>query len=516
MRRLLTLLSLLTIGLVAQEATVWHSELYPENWTPALTMPNGQFLHDFSYAGYRYGEEPPRVAGPDVVVTGADTSGQTDATAALQKAIDDAAAKGGGVVRIPAGLYRCDGTLLVRTPGTILRGDGPDRTRLFFTSVPKRGWRNHINISGGMRLGTDLPLARDAKNRSFYVEVADASSLKPGQEIAIGWVITPEFVEEHGMTGTWKVFNGKWQAMFLRHIAKIDTQHTPARVYVEVPLRYDARLRDKASLRVATGYLTECGIEDLGVANAVTWKDAWSRAGIHAIGLSGVKDCWVRNVRSFASPHPEAKGYHLQGGGVYVAQSRCVTVADCDMRKAQNRGGGGAGYLFEISRANEILTRDCVGIAGRHNFIQNWGFGATGLVWLRCRSAAGRGYANILDPIGYLGCCEFHHSLAMACLIDSCELDDGWFGGNRHNWSSGAGNTVTETVYWNTTGKGIIRSWQDGNGYIIGTQGVKVDTSLKSRYGQHTAPEDTREGIGKGAGLRPVSLYEDQRQRRLK
>jgi hypothetical protein len=43
-----------------------------------------------------------------------------------------------------------------------------------------------------------------------------------------------------------------------------------------------------------------------------------------------------------------------------------------------------------------------------------------------------------------------------------------------------------------------------------------VETSLKSKYGRHTAPEDTREGIGAGATLRPVSLYEDQRQRRIR
>ena len=34
----------------------WRSVLYPEDWTPAFTGPEGRFLHDFSYAGYRNGE----------------------------------------------------------------------------------------------------------------------------------------------------------------------------------------------------------------------------------------------------------------------------------------------------------------------------------------------------------------------------------------------------------------------------------------------------------------------------
>ena len=127
------------------------------------------------------------------------------------------------------------------------------------------------------------------------------------------------------------------------------------------------------------------------------------------------------------------------------------------MEKAQNRGGGGAGYLFEISRSSEVLTRDCTAIAGRHNFIQNWDFGASGLVWLRCVSQEGRGFSNSRDRRGYSGLSEYHHSLAMACLVDSCTLDDGWFGGNRHDWGAGAGNTVTQSVYWNTRGEGVLR-----------------------------------------------------------
>ncbi|MDX9978477.1 MAG: hypothetical protein RBU25_00385 [Lentisphaeria bacterium] len=512
MRRLFPLFA--AAGLAAQEPAVWRSEFYPENWTPQHTLPDGRFLHDFSYAGYRGGEEPPVVAGPEFVLQGADATGAADATATIQALLDEAGAKGGGVVRIPAGLYRCDGVLTMRHPHLVLRGDGPDQTRLFFTSMPGGG-KNHLNLAGGFRLGDEIPLARDGANRADYVEVADPGALAVGQEVAVGWTITPEFIEEHGMTGTWKAFNGTWRPIFLRTVAAIDAENQPARVYLDVPLRYPAQVRDRASIKLASGYLAESGIENLGVSNAIDGKTAWEKPGIHAIGLRGVKDCWVRNVHSFPSPLAEAKDYHLQNGGILIVQSRRVTVADCDMRKAQNRGGGGAGYLFHVSRSNEILTRDCVGIAGRHNFIQNWDFGSTGLVWLRCHSAEGRGYNSRLDPVGYMGLSEYHHSLAMACLVDACTLDDGWFGGNRHDWSSGAGGTVTQSVYWNTAGRGVLRSWQSGHGYIIGTTDIRVETSLDQRYGQHTAPEDTREGIGQGAGLRPVSLYEDQRARRL-
>src|SRR5690348_15837769 len=37
----------------------WRSALSPEDWTPAFTDAEGRFLHDFSYAGYRAGDELP-------------------------------------------------------------------------------------------------------------------------------------------------------------------------------------------------------------------------------------------------------------------------------------------------------------------------------------------------------------------------------------------------------------------------------------------------------------------------
>jgi hypothetical protein len=396
----------------------------------------------------------------------------------------------------------------------VLRGAGPGKTHLVFTGVPARGWTNHLQIAGRLRAEDDIPLARDGPNRAVAVEVADSGELREGDDVQIGWVITPQFVNEHHMAGTWKVFNGKWRPFFLRRVVRVEGGRTPRRVHLDVPLRYPAKVRDKASLRRVSGYVSECGIEELSITNAVARKAAWSRAGVHAVGVRDAKDCWIRNVHSFASPLEAAQKHHLQGGGIIVCTSKRVTVADCSMAFAQNRGGGGAGYLFEITRSNEILTRDCTAVAGRHNFIQNWDFGSSGLVWLRCTSRDGRGYAHMIDPIGYAGLCEFHHSLAMACLIDSCTLDDGWFGGNRHNWSSGAGATVTQTVYWNTSGKGRLRSWQTGMGYIIGTRDITVETGMTSRFAKGTEPEDLTEGLGTGDGLRPQSLYEDQLARR--
>ncbi|MCP5070607.1 MAG: hypothetical protein GY946_28930 [bacterium] len=194
-----------------------------------------------------------------------------------------------------------------------------------------------------------------------------------------------------------------------------------------------------------------------GVATAVGWDEAWTNERTHAISLTGVKDAWVRDVATFASPTAPTSGpgaeAHLQNCGVLVLRSKRVTIADCRMEKAQHRGGGGCGYLFELRQSNEVLTRDCVATAGRHNFIQNWGFGTSGCVWLRCESAEGFAvFLKAFPSVGQLGFSEFHHSLATANLIDSCTIDDGWSAINRGTFSSGAGQR-------RNTERAVERAW---------------------------------------------------------
>ena len=499
----------------------WRSRLYPQNWTPAFTDGEGRFLHDFSYAGYRNGAAPLPAPKADAKVFdavgafGADRTGKADATGALQAAIDAAEAAGGGVVWVPAGLYRCDGVLVVDHSGVVVRGEGPEATRLFFTRSAKMTGRAHINFKGSIRRGAHIPLAADGANRAFTVRVHDASGLKLGTHVCLGWVITDAFVADHHMAGTWKVFNGKWRPIFRRTVVAVDTAKTPHEVTLDIPLRYPARVRDRASLRVETGYLENCALEDLAVSNAVAWGAAWGNNRVHAIEVRCGRNCWVRNVESFASPLPQARGRHLQSGGIMVSDSKAVTVEGCRMAAAQHRGGGGNGYLFEVTRSSDVLFRRCHAKGGRHSFIQNWDFGTSGCVWLQCTSEGSRAFVARYDPVGVPAYCEYHHSLAMACLVDQCTLVDGWYGGNRRHWSSGAGLSVTQSVYWNTRGGGRIRSWASGWGYIIGTHGITVRTALSDRSAAGTAPADYVEGRDRAATLVPQSLYLDQLRRRL-
>lgn len=501
----------------------WRSELYPEDWTPDHTGPDGQFLHDFSYAGYHNGEAELGADLPaatiDVVADhGADPTGMSDSTAALQAAVDAAAMMGGAIVEVPPGLYRVDGRVTVKGSRVVVRGAGAEQSRLWFTAFKNMSYGSHLTFAGAPTLGDHAPLVADAPSRARTVAVADAAAFEVGDAVAVGWQISPEFVAEHGMDGTWMVFNDTWQVFFWRTVTAVDVQADT--LELDVPLRYRALVRDQASVRKVDGRLREVAVEDLGVANAVAWADAWAQSQVSAIGMVGVEDAWIRGVASFESPGAPTEGpgmgRHLQSGGITIQRSARVTIADSSLALAEHRGDGGNGYLFEIQQSSEVLVRDCVGRAGRHNFIQNWGFGATGIVWLRVHSSEGKAVAIMAGELGLPGFSEFHHSLATANLIDHSTVDDGWGAVNRGSYSSGAGHSATESVVWNAGGTGVVRSRQFGHGYVIGAgPELLVETDLDALDAVGTEPQDWSEGKGKVGALVPTSLYEDQLARRL-
>jgi hypothetical protein len=505
-------------GSAGQGAAPWRSSLYPQDWTPGFVDGEGRGLQDFSYAGFRYGEAPAPDVTTVIEVVGADPLGTIDSTAAIQAAIDTAAMQGGAIVHIPAGLYRIDGLLLVSASHVILRGDGPGQTRLYFTKSTNMTGQAHLSFSAPVMVDTESPLVMDAEVGATSIAVKDVSGYSPGDDVTIGFVITPEFIAEHNMTGTWMAFNDSWQTFFRRTIVSIDKSASPPKIELDIALRYPIKLRDQASVRREKGALTGVGVESIGLANAVAWDDAWTVDRAHVLAFTHVMDAFVRDVQSFESPNAPTSGAgagaHLLSGGILIAESKRVTVEHTEMALAQNRGGGGNGYLFEILQSNEVLIADSKGTAGRHNFIQNWGFGTTGCVWLRVESREGRAFVSKDSSLATTGHSELHHSLATANLIDTSLFDDGFSTINRQGESTGAGITGTMNVIWNVRGTGTVRSMQYGWGYVIGTSGPFVVTESPLPLGQGTEPVDFVEGLELGSQLDPPSLYEDQRRRR--
>lgn len=497
----------------------WRSALYPEDWVPGFGV-DGWALVDFSHAGY-YGDgralpAPGPTGAIDVRDFGGDPSGAADSTAAVQAAVD-AAATGGGVVWLGAGVWRIDGQVTVRSSGVVVAGAGADQTRLVFPTPSGRSFDAHLRFFGSPVAVRAALLVADADAGADRVQVGPGHGIAPGDEVQIGWEITEDFRASHGMEEYWGFSAGAWRPFFRRTVvAVVPGAGGTDEVVLDVPLRYPALLRDGARIDVVEGFLTDVGLVGVGVSDATArWEDAWAESQAHVVWMRGVKDAFIVGVESFAGPQGDG-AHHLRSGGLLIEASRRVTVADVRLADPQHRGEGGNGYLFEVRQSNEVLIRDSEGAHGRHNFIVNWDFGASGIVFLRTRSIGGEAFTSATDTLGVTACSEYHHALAMANLVDDSWADDCWKGVNRLSYSSGAGHTATESVFWNLQGPGAVTSHQFGRGYVIGTETTAVMTEVLDIFESlGTSPEDHREGIGATVPPDPPSLYEDQLQRRL-
>ncbi|WP_289021398.1 right-handed parallel beta-helix repeat-containing protein [Desulfobacter postgatei] len=124
-----------------------------KTWTPSVWKdfvrngPTGTGLPDFSRAGYGMGEKTiPEIKKPLFNVThvrfGAVPDDGKEDTLAIQAAIDDAAAAGGGVVFLPKGRYDIHQTktspyLQIRSDRIVLRGQGSGKTgTILFMGAP--------------------------------------------------------------------------------------------------------------------------------------------------------------------------------------------------------------------------------------------------------------------------------------------------------------------------------------------------------------------------------------------
>jgi len=502
----------------------WRSALYPEGWTPAFTDPSGAFLHDVSYAGYHRSERALPTAWPggveDVTMHGAVADGVTDSAGAFAAAIAAVKADGGGVVFVPDGEYLLASNLLIDGSNILLRGASRTATRLRFSATATSGVASITFAGAAPPPAGQVALIADAEPRSHVIRVADPSGFQVGDDVLVDQEITQAFIDEHGMAGLWDT--GANSALGLRKVflQREIVAIAGDAITLDVPVRSRLRVRDGAAVRRDAGTLRDCGVESISVNSVVDPAAAGANPRAHAIELSRVRDCFVRDVASYASPLAPVATAHLQSGGVYVVGSKRVTVADTVMAHAQNHGSGGAGYGFEASASNEVLFRDDRTEHVRHGLIQNWDFGASGLVWLRCDSLD-----NTLDGVvAIAGRSEYHHRLATANLFDSTRDTAGFNALNRGAESSHAGHTATENVFWNVAGRDArshLVSFQAGLGYVIGTRDLTVHVEpdeLAQLLGQaeHTAPTDWVEGIDRGPTLSPTSLFEDQLERRLR
>ncbi len=520
------------------ETDGWRSALYPADWTPGYSDGQGRFLHDFSYAGYHSGlDRIPDISFNVTDVTEspyfADKEGISDATSAIQKAIDDVSAKGGGVVYIPAGTYVLSlpagksNVLSVTKNNVIIRGAGPDKTFLKNTTTDMRS-KTIISFNGSASWdspqGAEAMLTEDVLLPSTVIPVDGAGSFAPGDKVMIKSDVTDAFREEHKVGDNWD--NLTKGPHFLREVVSVDA--AAGTVTVDVPTRYPMKTRDNARMYRVKDQLKECGIENIAIANVQNpietgWgEEDYNTSGngsyqvhaSHVIKFRNAENCWARNVYTWR-PEGNDEDVHILSNGIEIGDSRFVTVTGCNIQRSQYEGGGGNGYMYTLS-GNDCLLEECVAEHGRHNYDFK-SMTSNGNVLYRCTSK---------DPSL---ASDFHMHLSMANLIDGFVADGDHIDASFRPWGSAKAvhmYTTTESVIWNTTGLKadgggvLVVSKQYGNGYVIGTQGAVTSVTTQPVSGTQngksydTSPEDFVEGVGMGATLQPQSLYKDQLKKR--
>lgn len=538
--RLISLMLIVSFHLGSFAQTTWRSVLYPEDWKPGFSLPDGRFLHDFSYAGYHAGtKEIPNIQSKILNVMEApyfaDNTGTEDVTAILQKALDDAGKAGGGVVYLPAGTYRIKaGTSFALRMGyshVVLRGEGSDKTFLFNDEVNMRN-KDIILVrplSGGTWTSAEGSTANVTQDLVGPVTEVPVSSLAPfrvGDRVIVTCNVTTDFIARHEMQQLWTT-SGMGGPMFYRIIERIDPANSS--ILLDAPTRYPLRMADNSRVYVVNRHLSETGIEDLSIGSRQILTQGWgeedyntqgtgaySAHGSHAIKIYNVMNGWVRNVSTYRPTVNYSGDCHLPSNALLLYHSRFITVTGCNFQKPQYEGGGGNGYMFTM-QGNDCLVTNCVAVHSRHNYD------------FKTMASNGNVILRSTGKDSYLSS-DFHMWLSMANLIDNFTVDKDYLEAKFRPYGSGNmhGHPTTQSVFWNTNGLAyhgtkqfIIDSKQFGWGYIIGTRGPANKVSVtpisgtQSGYAYNSAPQDHTEGIGLGDSLEPKSLFEDQLRKRL-
>lgn len=466
---------------------------------------NDSRLPDFSYAGYHRGEQPLPKLKPDCSVKdfGAVGDGKTDDTAAIQRAIEQAA---GQTIRIPQGTYLITDFLYIRTAKTVLQGAGNKRSILKFTKPLndiKPNWgatttgrrTSNYSWSGGFvwARGTQSrkllsQVTADAQRGATELQVADSDSFHPGDEIRLQLSDTnAQTLARYlyaGDPGPLDNLGKRVRVSFIARITKVDV--AADRIEFDRPLRTDVLSQWKPQIYAAGSSVEEVGIEDLGFEFPnQPYQGHFTELGFNAIAMSDVRNCWARNllIRNADS------GFFLSGTNITLSNIRFESERQVERsRKATGHHGltlGGQDNLLDTFEFQTRFMHDITVTSGSAGNV----------------AANGRG----------LDLCFDHHCYAPhANLFTNIDLGEG-----SRMFQSGGGaklgrHSASWETFWNIRSRQPQR-WPNGWGPdLMNLIGVpSKDPAVTDDSGRWFEPVNSER-------IRPANLYEAQLARRLK
>jgi hypothetical protein len=474
------------------------------------TLPTGERLLDFSWAGYMGGG----VAIPDAPVQQTvHPSGGVDDTAAIQAAIDAVAkltpAVDGlrGAVLLSPGTFKLLGTLTLSTSGVVLRGSGSGGggTVLQVGGSP----RTAIVIAGTgswEESTTSNAITDDyVPSGATSFHVASTTGLSVGAQVLVDRPITAGWIHFMGMDTL--VRDGAAETWIaagsVAHYDRTITGITGDLLTIDAPVPDTLDIANWGTgaphATVATytfaGRLEQVGVESMHLV-APEQTVPISDPTFQMLAMSAVQNGWVSDVtgQEFTS------GFSVDGG------SKWVTIQDSGVDRVAPIDGG-AGYPFHFSVDGQgILVQRCSSSGiGVFSYATQDRANGPNVVLNMTSPEVDAGAHDNLQP---------HQRWATGLLVDGANTPSGGidlmnrgYDGSGHGWAIGFG------VVWNGVSSSMLIQQPPGSeNWAIGSIGTQTTAS---------APGSTAgalpQGIvdSQGTAVAPQSLYLAQLCERL-
>jgi len=292
------------------------SQLWGESgelWEPGGRLP------DWSFAGYRFGEEPipevPVVA--NVTRFGARGDDELDDTEAFKRAIAEVGSSDRrGAIVIPAGRYLLSDILWIKKPGIVLRGEGPDATILTWTTEledvrPNMGatsegqatsnysWSGGFIWFTGKRYESELAKVDGARRRGDRTLLLDRElAVAPGDVVEV--VLRDDDEQtllDHVYAGDTGDISRFGRRAVTRMVSRVDAVEG-RRVTLERSLWLDVRPEWSPTISEFRRQVTEVGVERLAIEFPTKpYRGHFTERGMNAIAMNAVSHSWIRDVR---------------------------------------------------------------------------------------------------------------------------------------------------------------------------------------------------------------------------
>ncbi len=458
---------------------------------------------DFSRAGYRGGgvSLPTRSSIPAREILEPNAEG--DDYPRIQAAIDAVAAwpadsRGQrGAVLLRRGRYTVSQTLIIRSSGVVLRGEG----RGADGTVIRSGVSNHQGkiIDVGEHEERIPREDRDARRTTIAmdylpvgamrIQVESTAGYRVGDTVAIARTPNARWLGPDGINTARYGWTTRDYAMYYERVVSAVSHDT---------LTLDAPIVDAIETGFGGGSvyrtdpirISQVGIEDLrleGKPETGTANGTADTGPFTGIRFGGVRDSWIRNVTVRYVSH----GFVTRSGAHF---NTIEDIAYLDPRYGETEGARRYVFLYEGNSAFNLIQR-CYNRGGRHTFVVGAQVPGPN-VFLDC---VAEGDSNDSGP---------HHRWSTGILYDNTKgymlrAQNRRFSGSGHGWAG------AQQMFWNT--EHVV--------YVVQSPPFAINWSVGQvgNIAPGKFPPEEPAGIVESSGqvVQPRSLYLQQLRDRL-